>query len=82
MSDLTSLHHQYYTRMNVASTRNSTPTCQSHQFLMHRPKEDLSLLLQYILKSRNDGQYDDGRQINHCDITVIHYKYGTITVRA
>lgn len=60
--------------------RYSMPRCQLHPFLMHRPKEDLSLLLQYILKSLNDGQYNDGRQINYQDITVIHYKYGTITV--
>lgn len=44
--------------MNVALSHNSTPSCQLYQFLMHRPKEDLSLLLQYILKSRNDRQYD------------------------
>jgi len=49
---------------------------------MHRPKEDLSLLLQYMLHdSKIVQQYNDGRKINRRNITVIYYKYGTITVR-
>jgi len=54
-------------------------TISSFPFLMHHPKEDLSLLLQYILKSLNDRQYND--KINCHDITVIYYKYATITVQ-
>jgi len=54
-------------------------TISSFSFLIHHPKEDLSLLLQYILKSLNDRQYND--KINCHDITVIYYKYATITIQ-